>query len=1103
MLARLLLITVICCAAPSQAALLWQQTNGPYGGYGRTIAVSPSNPAIIYLGTSGSGIYKSTDGGATWTIINEGLVDLSVDIFDIEVHPDNPDIAYAATNGTGVAKTTDGGSMWQAVNYNLGSGLIYDVAIDPRKPNIIYATTQSLALRKSTDEGASWGSAGMPAGVDQVRCVETVSAGAYSVVYAGTLASGLYKSTDEGSTWVNIASGDIDLSESLITAIGVSPSSPEARIYAGVRDRISAYDYRVKKTIDGGGTWEIMYRGAATHFDGFINSIVVAPLSSEAAYLTSSSIGLFKTVYDSGDGRWEWAQKYPDPTDDTFLNVEIHPTDEARIFTCGFGRAFYLSTDEAESWNFSNDGINNVWVTSLLAVPSTEGTIIFAGTENLGIFRSLNSGESWEEVNEGIVDRSSIVYSFAHVPGTPLVFAGFSDYLYKSDNFGLSWESTGLSSTLINQVVCVQSDPVSPEVIYASTSGAGHFYRSLDTGESWSAWNTGLPSDRTASRFLAASIEGRACLHVKLQNPEGVYRRYSDTASWEDVSSGLSAVSGYPSATFAYNYASPEVIYAGIGQPIFSKHLNASAWTIKLTVFPGANRRFSAFVADPNDPSTLYCYSADRDMIRVYNNLSAMVRETTGMENYRGFTSHKPMVLDSYSGANCLYADVGGRSVWRTSILGGDVPAAPSNVSGTALSTSEIEWTWADNSFNEDGFYLYDNGTIVATMASLSSSTVETGLGINSSNRRRVAAYNSYGSQISGLSPYIHTLAAVPGTVEGSDVGITYIDITWEAGGNPAGTRYVVERSTIEAVSGFPAYWEYTGSTESFPPLFHDTGLSPSTVYFYRARGENGNGIQTDFGGSASFETDPPVPSEDRVSPEVTRVEFNERLYFRGSYGEGDIIHYSPRIKCVITDYGSTEPGTITPEGVDISSVKVRFDDYLFEGLPASAFSLSSTEAVPVSPEAKPVVVYMNYEIPAVLGSSGYTCTIEARDLAYPWYNLGAWSGSVRVIAGDVDVVGPTLAYPTPFSPLSGDSMIISYTLSRNADVAFYMYDVSGRIVLTKKFDSGMEGGRAGYNDFSWDGITNFGNVAGNGIYVYKIVSGNRAIATGKLVVLD
>ena len=111
-----------------------------------------------------------------------------------------------------------------------------------------------------------------------------------------------------------------------------------------------------------------------------------------------------------------------------------------------------------------------------------------------------------------------------------------------------------------------------------------------------------------------------------------------------------------------------------------------------------------------------------------------------------------------------------------------------------------------------------------------------------------------------------------------------------------------------------------------------------------------------------------------------------------------------------------------------------------------------------------------------------------------------------KVLAGGIQVVGVPLNYPNPFKPLSGGSdskTIIQYILSDEAPITIIMYDITGQEIRKWGIPSGTPGARAGVNQIEWDGRSIFGEVVGNGMYVYKIISGDKAIGTGKLVVMD
>ena len=121
------------------------------------LAIDPSAPATLYAGTShdvefgpGDGVFKSTNGGKSWSEINAGLTDPSV--LALAIDPRNPATLYAGTLGGGVFKSTNGGGSWSAVNTGLTSTDVIALAIDPSNPAALYAGTGG-GVFKSTDGG--------------------------------------------------------------------------------------------------------------------------------------------------------------------------------------------------------------------------------------------------------------------------------------------------------------------------------------------------------------------------------------------------------------------------------------------------------------------------------------------------------------------------------------------------------------------------------------------------------------------------------------------------------------------------------------------------------------------------------------------------------------------------------------------------------------------------------------------------------------------------------------------------------------------------------------------------------------------------------------
>jgi len=234
----------------------------------KAIAYAPSAPNIVYAGMRmhrgaidgayparpSLGMFKSNDGGETWGEINTGLETPLINIHRIAVHPTNPDVVYIGTWKDGVFKTTDGGQSWALKNDGLVSADVHSLAIDPANPQVLYAGLgEGAGVFKSTDGGELWGAINtglelvcpsylLPIGrVQQGISMEqpprrAVGADYYPVpwtsiwdivvdptdsqtLYAADHHSGVYLSTDGGATWVPINEG---LSTRAVTAMAIS-----------------------------------------------------------------------------------------------------------------------------------------------------------------------------------------------------------------------------------------------------------------------------------------------------------------------------------------------------------------------------------------------------------------------------------------------------------------------------------------------------------------------------------------------------------------------------------------------------------------------------------------------------------------------------------------------------------------------------------------------------------------------------------------------------------------------------------------------------------------------------------------------------------------
>lgn len=259
-----------------------------------SIAVSPSDPNVVYVGSgeanirgnvaAGNGIYKSTDAGKTWTHVwkQEGQIGT------MAVHPRNPDVAFAAVLGhafgpnpeRGVYRTRDGGKTWQQVLKKDADTGASDVAIDASNPNVVFAGLWQARRRPwemisggpgsglyvSRDGGDTWTqlTEGLPEGTwGKVGVAVAPSDGrrVYALIEAEK--GGLFRSDDGGETWT-LATRNRELRQRAwyYTTVTVSPGNP---------DEVWVPNVPMLKSIDGGKTFKQIFLSHGDHHDLWID----------------------------------------------------------------------------------------------------------------------------------------------------------------------------------------------------------------------------------------------------------------------------------------------------------------------------------------------------------------------------------------------------------------------------------------------------------------------------------------------------------------------------------------------------------------------------------------------------------------------------------------------------------------------------------------------------------------------------------------------------------------------------------------------------------------------------------------------------------------
>ncbi|HVC19287.1 MAG TPA: hypothetical protein VNE16_04350, partial [Vicinamibacterales bacterium] len=293
------------------------------------IAVAPSNPKIIYVGTGeadprtdisyGNGVYRSDDGGKTWRHL--GLDDTR-HIGRIVIDPHDPDRVWVAALGhlfgpneqRGVFRTTDGGRTWQKVLYRDENTGAIDLALDPSNANTIYA--------------ALWATRRPP----------------WNVYPPSNGYGAVYKSTDGGDTWHELGAGLPGGPGVGRIGIAVAPSNPE-RVYA----QVDAKKGGVYRSDDGGKSWKLMAdQGRIWHRGWYFGSVTVDPRNADVLYVMNTS------VYRSEDGGKTWVAFKGAPGGDDYHQIWINPNDDRRMILAS-DQGTIVSVDGGRSWSSWNN----------------------------------------------------------------------------------------------------------------------------------------------------------------------------------------------------------------------------------------------------------------------------------------------------------------------------------------------------------------------------------------------------------------------------------------------------------------------------------------------------------------------------------------------------------------------------------------------------------------------------------------------------------------------------------------------------------------------------------------------------------------------------
>jgi hypothetical protein len=328
----------------------------------------------------GGSLFKTTNGGTSWSVMNTGLPPTS---YGIAVDPTNPNVVYNA-NDFGVSKSTDGGITWTPTGY-YNIFVVFSVALDPNNSSVIYGGLANGVI-KSTDGGLTWTTTTTGftnAGVANTLVIDPTNT---STVYVATTNGGILKSTNSGGSWTAINTG---ITSNFINTLVIDKTTP-ATLYAG-------NSQGVLKTTNGGAAWTVSSTGLPTSSGRFVDGIAFDPTTSATLYATTASVssvqgGVFKST--NGGASWTTLLR----TDFTMGSIIVDRTNANTIYaasssnsTLGLsnplsGVGVLKSTDGGVNWTPS--GLTQDFVQGLIFDPTNSATIYAPASGGNDIFVS-------------------------------------------------------------------------------------------------------------------------------------------------------------------------------------------------------------------------------------------------------------------------------------------------------------------------------------------------------------------------------------------------------------------------------------------------------------------------------------------------------------------------------------------------------------------------------------------------------------------------------------------------------------------------------------------------------------------------------------------
>ncbi|PWL31380.1 MAG: hypothetical protein DCO96_04065 [Fluviicola sp. XM-24bin1] len=556
-----------------------------------TLSVSPTNPDSILINLQNSrnqyshGVYRSVDGGDTWTEsnfnpTNVGLGGLGDNfrIYHVAYHPTVPNLVFIAT-GEGIFRSDDNLTTW---THMLTNAEVRDIAFHPTNPDIIYITDNRNSngnrnyVYRSTDGGVSWSLSNEASGNGNVRAHIDVSASCPNCLFFGS-SNGVWKSTDDGVNFTFISNpgegaaffgvNDQDEDEIYIGSIDIFTSTNGA----------SSFQQR---------TW--WWLGAAENGSGTLQqNFLNSPSYVHADPRVMISVN--GVVYVGTDGYMVRTSDQGQTWDILNDNTGIREYYNLGVSQSNHYQTMVGSQDNGTSFTHENGWVEYYGADGMEAVIHPLNKDYMIGSVQYGIRRqTTNRGLSTNNVspaNESGSGNADWIAPLLLDPNNQFRVFHFSDEAWRSDDFGDNWFQLGGFTTFTNNQQADQAAIANNNSEIIVVSRASAIEKSIDGGLSFTDIKNGLPNSSIQDiAFDPNNDDMMIVVYNSYQNNgQKVYLTEDGGTSWTNITNNLGDM---PVRSVVIDHSSASNIYIGAEIGVYTMPMGGNTWSLYNTDLP-------------------------------------------------------------------------------------------------------------------------------------------------------------------------------------------------------------------------------------------------------------------------------------------------------------------------------------------------------------------------------------------------------------------------------------------------------------------------------------------------------------------------------------